>query len=120
MHPRDHHCHKKIISKQKWKIVEDKLQYNGTNHPSRPNLGGVEILTATFCQEHGAEHLDIRPNDANAALIVDTFKYTPEFAALAQESGSDPGSDSDLFKWKGRRPIVDVCCPSGSQSTNLL
>ena len=24
---------------------------------------------------NGAEHLDIRPNDANAALIVDTFKY---------------------------------------------
>ena len=57
-------------------------------------LKGVEA--AAFCKEHGAEHLDIRPNDANATLIVDTIKYTPEFAAIAQESGSDPGADSDV------------------------
>ena len=57
--------------------------------------GFTGVEAAAFCHEHGAEHLDIRPNDANAALIVDTLKYTPEFAALAQESGSDPGSDSD-------------------------
>jgi surface protein len=56
-------------------------------------LTGVEA--AAFCHEHGAEHLDIRPNDANAAFIVDTLKYTPDFAAIAQESGSDPGSDSN-------------------------
>mmetsp|Transcript_5498 Transcript_5498/g.16080 ORF Transcript_5498/g.16080 Transcript_5498/m.16080 type:complete len:339 (-) Transcript_5498:59-1075(-) len=93
----------------------DKLQYNGTNwicvcasgwtgdtceiEPifylcgwSGKGLTGVEAWH--FCHEHHAYHLDIRPNDANATLILDTFKYTPEFAALAQESDSNPWPDS--------------------------
>ena len=77
-------------------------------------LTGVEA--ATFCQEHGAEHLDIRPNDANAALIVDTFKYTPEFAALAQESGSDPGSDSDQVSISSSGKVGDRLWTSVAQA----
>jgi hypothetical protein len=120
----------------------DKLQYNGTNwicvcasgwtgdtceiepivYLCGFGWGGVGwqgltgVEAATFCQEHGAEHLDIRPNDANAALIVDTFKYTPEFAALAQESGSDPGSDSDQVSISSSGKVGDRLWTSVAQA----
>ena len=78
--------------------------------------GFTGVEAAAFCHDHGAEHLDIRPNDANAALIVDTFKYTPEFAALAQESGSDPGSDSDQVSISSSGKVGDRLWTSVAQA----